>query len=88
MGEDVLRALIDQGEIVLVQPDVIFARSAYDTMLAALFEMLAAQGQVTTGEFRDRFATTRKYAIGLLEHLDTAGVTRRQGDARVRGPRA
>jgi selenocysteine-specific elongation factor len=39
VGEDVLRALIDQGEIVLVQPDVIFARSAYDTMLAALFEM-------------------------------------------------
>lgn len=87
VGEDVLRALIDQGEIVVVQPDVIFARTAYDTMLAALREMLAAQGQVTTGEFRDRFGTTRKYAIGLLEHLDAAGVTRRQGDARVRGPR-
>ncbi|MGQ9890023.1 MAG: SelB domain-containing protein [Aggregatilineales bacterium] len=50
--------------------------------------MLADQGQVSTAEFRDRLGTTRKYAIGFLEHLDAAGVTRRVGEARVRGPRA
>lgn len=88
VGEDVLRALIDLGEVVQVQPDVIFTRAAYDEMLTALFQMIDSMGQVTTGEFRDHFNTTRKYAIGLLEHLDAAGITRRQGDARVRGPRA
>jgi selenocysteine-specific elongation factor len=30
---------------------------------------------------------TRKHAIPLLEWLDAEGVTRRQGDGRVRGPR-
>ncbi len=88
VGERLLRALIEQGEIVQVQPDIIFTRDAYDNMLAALLEMLADQGQVTTAEFRDRFGTTRKYAIGFLEHLDAAGITRRIGEARVRGPRA
>ncbi len=88
VGERLLRALIEQGEIVQVQPDIIFTRDAYDNMLATLLEMLADQGQVTTAEFRDRFGTTRKYAIGFLEHLDAAGITRRIGEARVRGPRA
>lgn len=88
VGERVLRALIEQGEIVQVQPDIIFSKTAYDTMLTVLLEMLAVQGQVTTAAFRDRFGTTRKYAIGFLEHLDSVGITKRVGEVRVRGPRA
>ncbi|MFN8564209.1 MAG: SelB C-terminal domain-containing protein [Anaerolineae bacterium] len=34
---------------------------------------------------RDRFGTSHKYAIALLEHLDALGRTRREGDTRVRG---
>ena len=34
------------------------------------------------GEFKDRFGLSRKWAIPLLEHLDSTGVTRRLGDQR------
>ena len=34
-------------------------------------------------QVRDLFDTSRKYALALLEYLDTARVTRRVGDARV-----
>ena len=34
------------------------------------------------GEFKDRFALSRKWAIPLLEYLDAQGVTRRVGDER------
>lgn len=87
VGENVLRALIELGEIVQVQPDVIFSRQAYDEMVAELLSLIDQNGQVTAAELRNRFNTTRKYAIGLLEHLDSAGITRRAGDARVRGRR-
>jgi selenocysteine-specific elongation factor len=30
--------------------------------------------------------TSRKYAQALLEHLDSQGITRREGDVRVLGP--
>jgi len=33
-------------------------------------------------EVRDRFHTSRKYALALLEHLDLTGVTVRIGDER------
>lgn len=85
VGENVLRVLIELGEIVQVQPDVIFSRQTYDEMVAELLSLIDHNGQVTAAELRDRFNTTRKYAIGLLEHLDSIKVTRRAGDARVRG---
>ncbi|MCZ7542660.1 MAG: SelB C-terminal domain-containing protein [Anaerolineae bacterium] len=57
--------------------------ATYNEMLAAVREIVGAKGEITAAELRDRFNTTRKYAIGLLEHLDAIGVTRRVGDARV-----
>jgi selenocysteine-specific elongation factor len=81
----VLYALIDRGDLARVQPDAIFSRSAYDEMVAAVFEVIDAAGEITAGGLRDRFGTSRKYAIALLEHLDALGKTRREGDKRVRG---
>jgi selenocysteine-specific elongation factor len=45
--------------------------------------MIAEEGAITVGSYRDRFQTSRKYALALLEHLDHARVTRRVGDERV-----
>ncbi|WP_418255924.1 SelB C-terminal domain-containing protein, partial [Gordonibacter urolithinfaciens] len=44
-------------------------------------------GGATAAELRDAMGTTRKYAIPLLEHFDAQGVTRRDGDLRVLGPK-
>ena len=52
-------------------------------LLATVLAMIAEQGAVTVGTYRDRFQTSRKYALALLEHLDQARVTRRVGDERV-----
>jgi selenocysteine-specific elongation factor len=87
-GEAVLMALIEHGELVRIQPDIIFSSADYKQMVDAVLEMIDQRGNVSAGELRDRFQTTRKYAIGLLEHLDNIKVTRRQDDVRVRGPRA
>jgi selenocysteine-specific elongation factor len=88
VGADVLQALIDLGEIVQVQPDVIFTRAACDEMISTVLALIDTGGEITTAQFRDHFQTTRKYAIGLLEYLDAIGITRRVGDVRVRGARA
>jgi selenocysteine-specific elongation factor len=33
-------------------------------------------------QFKERYGLTRKWAIPILEHLDSVGVTRRLGDER------
>jgi selenocysteine-specific elongation factor len=40
---------------------------------------------VTVASVRDQYGTSRKYALGLLEHLDAIGVTVRVGDERKLG---
>jgi selenocysteine-specific elongation factor len=87
-GEPVLRALIELGQLVQVQPDVIFTEPVYRELVAATLKLIDETGGVTASQLRDAFNTSRKYAIGLLEHLDSIGVTRRMGDTRVRGPRS
>ncbi len=87
-GEELVLALLDTGEWVRVQADVIFPHTAYDELVAGALALIDQNGSVSAAELRDRFDTSRKYAIALLEHLDSRGITQRRGDLRVRNPRA
>ncbi|HND49794.1 MAG TPA: selenocysteine-specific translation elongation factor, partial [Anaerolineales bacterium] len=75
--EEIVNALIETGELVLVSQDVIFRKVDYDEMVAKIKNTLQSQGQITLAEVRDMFNTTRKYVQALLEHLDATGVTMR-----------
>jgi len=61
---------------------VVFRRADYEQMAARVREIISKNGQVTAAEVRDLLGTSRKYALALLEHLDTIGVTIRDGDFR------
>ena len=45
------------------------------------FEYDFTSGDLPPG-LRDRFGTSRKYALAVLEHFDAIGFTRREGDVR------
>jgi selenocysteine-specific elongation factor len=86
---ELLSYLVETGQAVRVSDNVVFAAEAYRAMLDAIIAHLRERGTVTVAEVRDLFATSRKFALGLLEHLDERRITRRQGDDRVlRDPNA
>jgi len=85
---ETLAALADDGAVVRVAPGVVFGRDAYDRMVRVVLDATAQGGDITLAQFRDAVGTSRKYAQAVLEHLDDRRVTRRAGDARVRGPAA
>jgi selenocysteine-specific elongation factor len=82
-GADVLAALIEQGRVVKVSDSVVFAAGAYNEMVARIRAHLQQQGSITVAQVRDMFKASRKYALGLMEHLDDIKLTRRVGDERV-----
>lgn len=88
VGEDILYALIDLSEIILVQADIIFSRNIYDEMVSVILKLIEENGDIDAKTVRDHFGTSRKYAIGLLEHLDNLRITKRIGDVRVKGTKA
>lgn len=84
-GEDVLRALSDLRHIVHVNEQSVFAAESYDQLVAEIRRHISAHEEIDAKTLRDKFGTSRKYAIAVLEHLDSLGVTQRVGDVRKRG---
>ena len=82
VGEELLDALIESGELISVSADVIFRKQDYEALTARIKEMLSQTGKISLAEVRDLFHTSRKYAQAMLEHLDALGVTVRDGDFR------
>jgi selenocysteine-specific elongation factor len=82
VGEEVLNALVEMGDFVIVSSDVIFRKADYDSAVKRIRESLAEHEKLTLAEVRDLFGTSRKYAQALLEHLDAIGITTRDGDHR------
>ena len=80
---DVLNLLIERQEVVRVAEGVVFSTATYNDMAETVTAHIRAHGKVSLGEVRDMFGTSRKYAQGLLEYLDSRKVTRRVGDERV-----
>lgn len=79
--EGVLRHLVARGQLAKLPSGLILATSA---LTALRRDLLATSWErFTVSDFKDRFGLTRKWAIPLLEHLDSTGATRRMGDDRL-----
>ena len=78
-----LRKLAERGDIVRVSDDVAFIKSAFDSAVAMVKEIVGINGSVTVAQLRDRMGASRRPVLALLEYLDALRVTRRVGDARL-----
>lgn len=83
LAPEVLAALMDQGRVVELTPGIVLEKGVYLELVETIATMIREQGPITVGAVRDRFDTSRKYALAILEHLDDKRVTRRVGDERV-----
>jgi len=82
VGEDILNALRDFGDLVAVSDEVVFRKTDYESMVEKIRQALQQKKQISLAEVRDLLNTSRKYVQALLEHLDAIGVTVRDGDFR------
>jgi selenocysteine-specific elongation factor len=73
--------LLERGRLVRLPGGLILAATAVQELRRDLIE-----SELTTfsvADFKSRYGLSRKWAIPLLEHLDSTGTTRRMGDKRV-----
>jgi selenocysteine-specific elongation factor len=87
-GESVIRALIDLKEIINISDDIGFSKSAYEAITQTVLGHIDQYESIDAKALRDKLDTSRKYAIAVLEHLDSLGITQRIGDVRKRGRNA
>jgi len=84
LGQELFSALLEGSELVRMSEDVIFRNKELDQMSQYVNDLLESGQTITVASFRDKFATSRKFALAFLEYLDRQKVTRRDGDVRVR----
>jgi len=82
IGEELVAVLIDTDQLVQLGEDVVFTSEVLAEMRQAVIDHIKKHGEITLAELRDRFDTSRKYAVAVLEYLDQSGVTIRRGDIR------
>ncbi len=78
--DGVVRHLIARGQLVKLPNGLVLAASALADLRRELLS--TSWERFSVADFKDRFGLSRKWAIPLLEHLDSAGATRRIGDER------
>jgi selenocysteine-specific elongation factor len=84
--KDLLSTLVDDGLLVRIAPGMVFHKAVVERSVQILADYLKSHPGITVSEFRKLLGTTRKYALPLLQHFDSTGVTVRDGDIRKRGP--
>jgi len=81
---EVLDALVEEGRVIRLTPDVVFLSETYQQMVRTVLERIDREGSITVAQLRDLFNTSRKFALALLEDMDQRKLTRRIEDERVR----
>jgi selenocysteine-specific elongation factor len=81
-GDSLVNALLETGELVRINSEVLFRPSAVAAMTEYILQRASEVAPFTVAEFRDHFQTSRKYSLAFLEYLDELGATRREGEGR------
>ena len=82
----VLESLVSDGRLVLLSPQMVVSKGAYDGLLEGLKGWFAQHDTMTLAQYRDLMGTSRKYALAALEYFDRGKLTRKEGDLRKPGP--
>jgi len=77
--------LFEEKRLRAVGSQFVMPESTWKEIIAYIEQAINSQGKFTVADFRDRFGSSRKYALPVLEYLDRVNITRRDGDYRVKG---
>ena len=82
-ARQVVRFLIENGDVTELALDVLLLRESFERMKSQVAEFISNNGPATVGELRQALGSSRRVVVPLLERLDRDGVTRRVGDKRM-----
>jgi len=83
ISQQALRFLIQTGEVVEINAEVVMARESVKRAVESIRQFLRERGPSTVSELRQSLGSSRRVVVPLLEHLDREGITLRQNDRRA-----
>jgi selenocysteine-specific elongation factor len=91
MKESKLREYInilrERNVLVVVSDQYLYHQNLFKKLVGLIREFFIKNNEMKVSDLKKISDTTRKHAIPLLIFLDDQGITRREGDVRLPGPR-
>ena len=84
---DILGFLRRSGQLIRVGTERYYGAEVMDRLIAVVVQTTRDRGEVSPADLREQTGLTRKYLIPLLEWMHAEGITARNGDVRLLGPR-
>ncbi|TAL15812.1 selenocysteine-specific translation elongation factor [bacterium] len=81
----VVNYLVAEGRLVRTKEGFLFDAALMEGFVEKVKDLLAGKGEMGVSDVKDLTGASRKYAIPLLEYLDTNKITMRRGESRVAG---
>lgn len=81
-AREIVRRLTEDGKIIK-SGEVVFAATAMREAEKIILSYLSRRRTVSLREARDLLGTSRKFALPILNYMDSQDLTKRQGDVRV-----
>ena len=81
-ARQVVRFLIENGDVTELALDVVLLRESFERMKSQVIKFISKNGSATVSELRQALGSSRRIMVPLLERLDRDGVTRRVADKR------
>ncbi len=84
--ERLLEHLCSEGRLVKLSPQVILSRGHFAKAQRMVVEAIQKNGVLDSADFKNYIQSSRKYALAILDFLDTRRVTIRVGNLRKLAP--
>jgi len=81
-----LHILQERGAVTRIKEGCYLHSESMNRILSGVESALNREGELTIGRFKEDFGFSRKFAVPVLEYLDSRGYTRREGNVRLPGP--
>jgi selenocysteine-specific elongation factor len=82
-ARQVVRFLIENGDVTELALDVLLLRESFERMKSQVAEFISKNGPSTVSQLRQALRSSRRVMVPLLERLDRDGITQRAGDKRM-----
>lgn len=79
----VYELLLDEGDLIKLNEDCTLLKEDYDRAKEIVVKYITENGSISASSAREVFDTNRKYAVAILEHLDSIKFTKRVENDRV-----
>jgi len=81
-----LQYLVNDGQLIRITKNVVLSYESYKKAQELVIETVKTKGLLNSADFKDMIDSSRKYAISILDYLDSRRVTVRVGNDRKLTP--